>query len=171
MVYDVPAFAGIKLDVEMVLRLARHPNVVGFKDSSGDMATFRRLAEMLSDRREFYLLQGKEHLLLDSLSAGASGFVVSLVHLDPRPFVGLLQASRAGSDDKARSLQTRITALMNWIVSTFGKRPGTSTLFHALNVALRERGVCDNILLAHEGETPDWLRAETLQAVRNLGPE
>ena len=168
MIYDIPAFTGTHLDLEMILRLSEHPKVIGFKDSSGDMDTFRSLAKALSGCKDFYLLQGKEHLLLDSLRAGASGFVVSLVHMDPRPFVELLRVARVGSAQRAEAFQARITSLMNWVVSCFKRRPETSTLFHVLNAALCARGVCKNILLEHEGDTPPWLREETQTALRNL---
>ena len=171
MIYDIPAFAGARLHIEMVRRLAAHENVVGFKDSSGDMAAFERLADALAERDAFFLLQGKEHLLLDSLSCGASGFVVSNVHMNPGPFVELLRAARADLIERARSLQARITALYEWVISCFDRRPGTSTLFHVLNVALQEQGVCTNILLDHEGETPDWLRRETIRALQDLRSE
>lgn len=62
---------------------------IGFKDSSGDLERFRALAGMLEGKRDFYLLQGKEHLLADALEGGASGFVVSLVQIEPGPFVAL----------------------------------------------------------------------------------
>jgi len=166
--YDVPAFAGARLDAQMVCRLAAHPKVVGFKDSSGDMSSFRRLADALGARDAFYLLQGKEHLLVESLSCGASGFVVSLVHMAPHLFVDLFRAARAGSVEQARCLQARITVLYQWVCSCLERRAGTSTLFHILNVAVREQGLCDNILLDHEGATPDWLRRETIDVLQSV---
>jgi 4-hydroxy-tetrahydrodipicolinate synthase len=157
MIYDIPVFAGMKLDLEVASRLATHENVIGFKDSSSDLERFRELARMLGDDSRFYLLQGKEHLLANSLRAGASGFVVSLVQIDPRPFVALYRAVEAGDQAQADAIQARIADLLALVDDAFRRRPETSTLFHLLNQALRARGVCENILLEHEGECPGWL--------------
>ena len=83
MVYDIPEFTNVKLANEMVLRLARHGNVIGFKDSSADYERFKALIDALQSFPNFYLMQGKENLIADSLRLGASGFIVSLLHLEP----------------------------------------------------------------------------------------
>jgi 4-hydroxy-tetrahydrodipicolinate synthase len=165
MIYDIPAFAGMKLDTEMVNRLARHPRVVGFKDSSADLGRFRELLAALRGLEEFYLLQGKEHLLAESLLAGASGFVVSLLHVDPRPFVALYAAARARNEDLARPQQRCATEILAVLSSSVARRPETSTLFHFLNQTLRAHGVCHNILLEHEGECPPWLAEDATRAL------
>ena len=168
MIYDIPAFTGMKLDMNMVERLATHENVIGFKDSSADMERFNKLLAILSDMADFYLLQGKEHLLADSISAGASGLVVSLIHVNPRPFVGVYTACRAGNIELARKLQAGITQVYTILNRCFERRPETSTLFHFLNCALKKRGVCDNILLEHEGECFEWMMEESDKALKCL---
>jgi len=155
MVYDIPAFTGTKLDMAMVDRLARHGNVTGFKDSSGEMESFGRLAGALANLDDFCLLQGKEHLLAESLLAGASGFVVSLVHVDPGMFVQLYQAARARKMNRVERIQESVSMLMQVLVSAFEQRPEISTMFHFLNYILHKKGVCQNIVLEHEGECPD----------------
>jgi len=166
-IYDIPEFTKVTLGQGMVLRLADHGNVVGFKDSTADGDRFAEMVQVLSARDDFTLLQGKESLLVDALMAGASGFVVSLLHIDPRPFVALLQAVRSGNEERARQIQERVTEVMKISVNSCEEYPRISTLFHLLNYALRKRGVCDNILLAHEGECPAILteRAEQMMAI------
>lgn len=153
-VYDIPQFTNIKLGQDMVGRLADHGNIIGFKDSTADGDRFATLLQMLSGNDDFYLLQGKETLLADSLMAGGSGFVVSVLHIDPRPFVALLKAVRAGNEAQARKIQERITEMIMILAKSVGEQPQISTLFHMLNHALRKRGVCENIMLTHEGECP-----------------
>ena len=160
LVYDIPKFAGMKLDTSPLLRLADHDNVIGFKDSSADMKRFRALCETFADRDDFLLFQGKEHILAESLRAGASGFVVSLVHIATRPFADLLHAVRTGDNAKADDLQRRIAQLMDLTEAATARTGATSTFFHIMNETLRRRGLCDNILLDHEGEVPEWLGAE-----------
>jgi 4-hydroxy-tetrahydrodipicolinate synthase len=157
LIYDIPVCAGMKLDLDMVLRLADHENVIGLKDSTSDMERFRTMLEALGDRDDLYLLQGKEHLLADSLLAGCSGFVVSLTHINPQAFVGLAQAALSGNTELAQAIQDHITELMNLVNASFDKRPPSSTVFHFMDYALRQRGVCENIMLPHEQDCPDWL--------------
>ena len=168
-IYDIPTFAGMRLDGGMIRRLARHGNVIGFKDSSADLDGFKSLIEALEVMPDFYLLQGKEHLLAESLLLGASGLVVSLLHIDPRPFVALYNATRAGDSALAEQVQSSITRVYGVIAGCFERRGETSTLFHFLNCCLRERGVCDNIVLEHEGECPDWLAEQAHIALEICG--
>jgi len=156
-VYDIPDLVGLKLDGDMVVRLAHHDNVVGFKDSSSDFERFKHVLTRLDGLPNFQVLQGKERLLFDSLMAGASGFVISLLQIDPRPFVLLSQVTRSGEIERARRIQAEISKVMDILGESFKRRPETSTLFHFLNWSLRQRGVCDNILLEHEQDCPQWL--------------
>jgi 4-hydroxy-tetrahydrodipicolinate synthase len=165
MVYDIPEFTNVKLANEMVLRLANHGNVIGFKDSSADYERFKGLLEALRDFPDFYLMQGKENLIADSLRLGASGFIVSLLHIDPRPFVGVYQAVRAGDDQLANSLQAEINKVIELVRETIERRPASSTLFHMLNYALRKRGICENILLDHDDDAPDWVIKNTQRTI------
>ncbi len=163
-VYDIPDLVGLKLDGDMVVRLAHHGNIVGFKDSSADFERFKAMLTGLDGLPDFRVLQGKERLLFDSLVAGASGFVISLLQIDPRPFVLLSQATRSGETERARRIQAEICKVMDILEESFKRRPETSTLFHFLNWSLRQRGVCDNILLEHEQDCPGWLIDNARQA-------
>jgi len=165
MVYDIPEFTDVKFANEMVLRLARHGNVVGFKDSSADFERFKGLIDALQSLPNFYLMQGKENLIADSLRNGASGFIVSLLHIDPRPFIGVYRAVRTGNDQLADALQAEIDKVIALVRETIGRRPATSTLFHMLNYALQKRGVCSNILLQHEDDAPGWVIENTQRAI------
>jgi len=164
-VYDIPEFTSLELNIDTVMHLAAHGNIVGFKDSSADDERFRHLAEMLQPFADFYLMQGKEHFLAEALRLGASGFIVSLIHLTPAPFSALYQAVLSGKANQAEALQQGITRCMAIVRSAIKRRPESSTLFHMLNFALQQRGTCSNIMLDHEGEMPAWLKDATQQAI------
>lgn len=157
MIYDIPVFTGGKLNTDMIKRLAQHENVIGFKDSSADFDRFKELASKLADLPDFYLIQGKEHLIGEAILAGASGLTVSLAHINPELFVNLYNAAIAGNRELVSELQERVTRIMTIVVRSFERRPEISTLFHFLNHALRKRNVCENILLKHEGGCPEWI--------------
>jgi 4-hydroxy-tetrahydrodipicolinate synthase len=165
-IYDIPDFAGMKLDTRLLERLAHHGNIRGFKDSSADLERFLQLASAVADIDQFYLLQGKEHILAESLANGASGFVVSLVHVAPELFVALYTMVRSGRLEDSKRIQDTITELMEILVGSFQRRPYTSTLFHFLNQVLRAKGLCDNIVLDFEGDCPPWLSEEAKRALQ-----
>ena len=96
-------------------------------------------------------------MIADSLQLGVSGFIVSMIHLAPRPFTAIYQAVRAGEYARAVTIQESINQAMKLVRGSIERRPESSTLFHVLNYALRQRGVCENVLLDHEGEAPAWL--------------
>jgi len=164
MIYDIPAFTGNQLDNALITRLARHERVIGFKDSSADYARFVDLLSVLNSQPDFYLMQGKENILGNSILRGASGLVCSLLHITPEPFVNLYLAASTGKQAQAETLQEKITAIMEIVEYSFSKCSESSTLFHILNYALKTRGVCDNILLEHEGDCPKWLADEAKKA-------
>jgi dihydrodipicolinate synthase/N-acetylneuraminate lyase len=156
-IYDIPGFAKVKLDWAMVQRLAQHGNIIGFKDSSADFSRFAAPIALLAEQPDFQLLQGKELFLVDSLLAGAKGFVVSMVQVDARPYVGLYQATRSGNLELARQLQAKISEAMGMFLKIADSHPETSNLFHFLNYILRCRQLCNNLLLEHEGDCPPWI--------------
>lgn len=168
MLYDIPGFARLKLDSEMIVSLARHGNIVGLKDSTGDWERFLKLLAAFRDAPGFYLFQGKERFLADSLLFGASGFVVSMMHINPRAFLLLYQAVRLGDRETALSIQGMINRVMDLVETSFQRRPETSTLFHFLNQVLQRRGICDNILLRHEVDCPPWLTENAVKAIEIL---
>jgi 4-hydroxy-tetrahydrodipicolinate synthase len=165
MLYDIPGFARVKLNGHMVVRLARQGNIIGLKDSTADFDRFKGLVLALSDLPAFYLLQGKERVLADSLFLGASGFVVSMVHIDPRPFAALREAARTGNQEAAGRIQAEIVRLMDLFEEGIARRPETSTFFHFLNWILHQRGLCQNILLDHDGDCPQWVAEMARQAL------
>lgn len=165
MVYDIPEFTNTKLDRDMLLRLAKHGNILAFKDSSADFERFRELFATLETEPNFFLFQGKENLLFESLRLGASGFIVSLVHLAPATFMNLYRATRAGHFEIAAQIQQEIERVLVIVRASIEKRPESSTLFYILNYALRQRGICENLLLKQEDQAPAWLIENAQQAI------
>ncbi|MCX6056469.1 MAG: dihydrodipicolinate synthase family protein [Chloroflexi bacterium] len=164
MLYDIPDFAGVKISKDVIYELAEHKNVIGFKDSTNDYDRFQELIAHFQNRNDIYLLQGKERWLFNSLKLGASGFVVSMIHIEPVLFAGLYNLTRSGNLEAAEKVQIAINQVMDLVAVMFDKRPETSTLFHFLNQSLRLRNVCDNIVMEQDGKCPGWLCDTASQA-------
>ena len=100
--------------------------------------------------------------------SGASGFVVSLIQIDPLPFVRLWEYAQAGNQKKVSEIQAYITRLQDCVTECMSRRPQTSTLFRLLGLALTSRGICENTSMPHEGELPGWIEDYAKQCMEVL---
>lgn len=74
--YNIPKYAHFALSAELVGELAQHPNVIGIKDSSGDLAMLG--GYLTSQSATFSVLTGAGGLLLEGLEAGARGGILAV---------------------------------------------------------------------------------------------
>ncbi len=79
--YNVPMFTGLNMDAPLVARLARHPKVVGIKDSSGDLP---QLAEIIrTSLPGFLAFTGSAQVVLPALALGAAGAILQAAGFVP----------------------------------------------------------------------------------------
>jgi dihydrodipicolinate synthase/N-acetylneuraminate lyase len=78
----VPANTAIDLAADVVARLSRHPNIIGVKDSGGDVA---KIGEMVAatEGEDFQVLAGSASFLLPALTVGAVGGICALANVLP----------------------------------------------------------------------------------------
>jgi len=116
--YTVPKFTGLELPLQTIAAMAAHPNVVGLKDSSGNMTA---VSESLNTcPPEFSLFQGHGSLLLSALLLGAKGGILALSNIAPAETVEIYKLFRAGASAKAREMQLRLLPVNQKIVGGFG---------------------------------------------------
>src|ERR1700733_3155692 len=102
LLYSVPIFTGVTLEAPEVGLLARHPNIVGIKESSGHVM---RVAEMVaSTPPDFQILTGSAGTLFAGLTIGAKGAILALASCLPEKCVTLFELWRTGQAEKAREL-------------------------------------------------------------------
>ena len=71
--------------VDLAVELSKHPNIVGMKDSGGDVAKIGQIiAETGNDPANFCLLAGSASFLLPALNVGAIGGICALANALPR---------------------------------------------------------------------------------------
>jgi 4-hydroxy-2-oxoglutarate aldolase len=102
LIYSVPVFTGIAVEAPLVARLAQHPNIVGIKESSGNL---ERAKEILAAAAGFQTLVGSASILHPALAAGAAGGILALSCALPQKCVELYDAARAGDFQRAEGLQ------------------------------------------------------------------
>lgn len=104
--YQIPIATGVTIKAETISRLAgEHDNIIGMKDSSGDLAGLMRTKNMVED--DFLIFQGFDTLLLPSLIMGCSGGMVVTPNIVPRLAVDLFNAHRDGDLSTAKEIQMK----------------------------------------------------------------
>jgi 4-hydroxy-2-oxoglutarate aldolase len=118
MLYSVPQFTGVALEAPEVGVLAQHPNIIGIKESSGNV---QRAAEMLAAvPSSFQVLVGSASMMFPSMVLGAVGSILALASAMPEQCVALFDAARKGEMGTARALQATILPASKVIVSQCG---------------------------------------------------
>ena len=122
LIYNMPAnTAGIDLDAELICTLATHPNIIGLKDSSGNIT---KLAEIVaSTPNTFSVFAGSAGYLLPALAVGAVGAVSALANVFPQEVCNVQALFNSGQLEEARKLQARLIPA-NTAVTTFYNVPG-----------------------------------------------
>ncbi|MGL5094834.1 MAG: dihydrodipicolinate synthase family protein, partial [Planctomycetia bacterium] len=109
--YNMPACVRVELDLATVARCTAAANIVGVKDSSGDLVYFRRLLKMRDLRPDWTFYVGPEQLLGPATLAGGDGGVNGGANYAPRLFVDLYDAARRGDHGAVHRLQDRAAKL------------------------------------------------------------
>jgi len=111
-VYNIPFFAN-EVTPQMVERLSVLPNIVGIKDSSGNMINVMNLIEMTRKiNPDFKVLVGVEEIMLPALLMGAKGCMTATAGILPEFMVGIINAYKQGNLNLAYNLQFAILPLI-----------------------------------------------------------
>lgn len=116
MIYNNPVAYGVDVTPEMFEELAEEPRFAALKESSDDVRRITEIFRRVGDR--YCVFTGVDNLALESLFAGADGWVAGLVCAFPRETVVLYELIRAGRTEEARSLYRWFRPLLDLDVST-----------------------------------------------------
>ncbi|MDE3090469.1 MAG: dihydrodipicolinate synthase family protein [Chloroflexota bacterium] len=128
-IYNMPGATGIDIDAATVIELAQHPNIIGIKDSSGNVAKFADIIRAV--RSDFSVIAGSGSYFYPALCIGAKGAVAALANVAPRECLAIYAAFRAQQHDQARELQLRLIRL-NAAVTTRWNIPGLKAALEEL---------------------------------------
>jgi 4-hydroxy-2-oxoglutarate aldolase len=118
LLYQVPRFTGLELPVDTIIELAQHPNIVGIKDSAGNLG---RLGEMIRRAPSgFSVLAGSGSFFYPALTLGAAGGVLAVANLLPEECCQIYRAPQEGRYAEGRELQLKIIAVNDAVTTRFG---------------------------------------------------
>lgn len=107
--YNMPSFAGIDLNVGLIVELSNHPNIIGIKDSSGNVTKMSSCVIQTSD--DFRVMAGSGSYFLPALLMGCSGGVMALANVAPEECVELYEMAQDGRWEEAAQLQKKLVSV------------------------------------------------------------
>jgi 4-hydroxy-tetrahydrodipicolinate synthase len=160
--YNVPGRTSVNLTPKIALKLARHVNVIGIKEASGDL---KQVMDILGNRPEdFAVLSGDDWLTFSIVAAGGDGLISVASNEVPAAMTALVHLVLSGNLENARDLHYKLLPLMdaNFLetnpapvkaalhlmgriqnVLRLPLIPVTESTASALRTALRSAGVAD----------------------------
>lgn len=157
--YNMPANTGVDMDADMILEAARHPNVMGIKDTSGNMTKMGYMANRAPE--SFSVFGGTGNYLLAALAMGACGGTTAASILYPATCQKILSAFKERDMTTAMELQSRLTPVSDAITTRWG--------IPALKAALESRGMAGGPCRAPLRDASDEIRRWTLEILDNSG--
>ncbi|MBI5446253.1 MAG: dihydrodipicolinate synthase family protein [Deltaproteobacteria bacterium] len=158
--YNVPANTGVNAPPPAVARIATHPNVVGVKDSSGDIGQLAELVRLAPEGKPFDVFAGNHGAALPGYAVGAAGAILAVANVAPAECVAIREAFLAGRLDEARALHLRLLPLARAVTSQFGV-PGLKA---ALEMLGRPAGLPRRPLLPLAAGPREEVRLSLLEA-------
>ena len=117
-IYNMPACTEIDLTAETVAIMAKHPNIIGIKDSGGNVVKMGDIRRLVGP--EFQVLAGSASFLLPALSVGAVGGVLALANIAPEQCLAIYQHFLDGEWEQARELQVRMIPVNTAVTRGWG---------------------------------------------------
>lgn len=118
LIYSIPQYTGIFITAEWVARVAEHPNIVGVKESSGNVQLAADIIRLCPP--EFSTLVGSAGTLFPSLLFGAAGGVLALACFLPEAAAEIYEAARGGDTARASRLQFTLLSASRKIAGELG---------------------------------------------------
>ena len=143
MLYNILATTHMSIPVDVIRRLADHPNIVGLKDSERDLERMAQCIEIAKGREDFCYFCGWAAQSAHSLELGGDGIVPSTGNYVPEMFQQLYEAAIAGDMTTANRLQDET----NEIAKIYQKDRTLGQSLTALKVMMQTKGLCEPWML------------------------
>jgi 4-hydroxy-tetrahydrodipicolinate synthase len=147
MLYNNPGTCGgVRIEVDTAVKLAEVPNILGIKDSSGDLQNTNEMIRAVPER--FGVLMGRDTLIFPALMFGARGAVPATGNIAPALLVKIYESFRKGDIEGSKAAQLQLNPLR--MALTLCTQPGAVKA--ALNLMGLSVGPCRSPV---SGLTPD----------------
>jgi len=164
MLYNMPALTKVWFELETLKELSSLEQIIGVKDSSGDMKYYAALQSLKEQRPDWKFFIGPEHLLIPSISLGGHGGVNGGANIYPQLFVQAYEAAVRQDEVATAELQQKIDSLQR--IYDIGKY--ASRHIKATKSAASILGICSDFMAEpfHHFKAPE--RAQVEEILREL---
>jgi 4-hydroxy-2-oxoglutarate aldolase len=118
LIYNVPAYTHLVISVAAVRALSAHPNIIGMKDSSGDVPRLAALKAAVPE--SFHLIVGTAGALYPALTLGVKAGILALANFAGSQCAKVQALYDAGRHDEARALYLKLLPVNTAITATYG---------------------------------------------------
>ncbi|WP_028974093.1 4-hydroxy-tetrahydrodipicolinate synthase [Spirochaeta cellobiosiphila] len=120
-IYNIPGRTGRNIEVETLLRLAEHPNIVGVKEASGDI---NQIFEIIRQAPEdFSVISGDDGLTVPLVLMGGHGVISVTSNIAPKTMGRLVEMALQGEVENAREEHYRLTPLFKALFCEINPTP------------------------------------------------
>ena len=119
--YNVPGRTGCALTPKTIATLAEHPNIVGLKEATGNMAQMVEIMHLCGDKIDVY--SGEDALTVPMMAMGGAGTISVLSNILPAETVAMTDACKAGDFKTAAAMQCKFMPLINALFSQVNPIP------------------------------------------------
>lgn len=155
LIYNVTKFTHINISPAVVAKLSRHPNIIGMKDSAGDVPQLVRFLNAGLDK-EFNLMVGTASSWFPALTLGLRAGIMALANCCPGECIEIQRMYESGDTEGALVVYRRMFPVNDAVTAQFG----VAGLKHACNELGFQGGVCRKPMLELGKE-----RIEKLEAI------
>ena len=157
--YNIPGRTAVNMRPELAFRLARHPNIMGIKEASGDL---KQIMDLLRQRPDdFAVFSGDDWLALPVIAAGGDGLISVVSNEVPAAMTALVHLLLSGNLEKARTWHHRLLPLMDANFLETNPAP--------VKAALHSMGRIQNVLRLPLLPIGDSTRVALQAALRDAG--
>lgn len=136
MIYNVPANTGFNIAPNIVADIAQHPNIVGLKDSAGDINQLAEAVRLTRSRpvdkeTSFKVFSGNYGAMLPGLTFGIVGAILAVANIAPQECVDIFNLFKQGQIEAAGALHLRLLPVARAVTSQFSV-PGLKAAMNIL---------------------------------------
>jgi 4-hydroxy-2-oxoglutarate aldolase len=118
MIYSVPKFTHLEMTADSIIKLSKHPNIIGIKESSGNVGFLGELINRVDVN--FNLVVGTASALFGALTLGCVGGILALANLAPEKCVEIFRLVEKGDAKAAKKLQLKMIPVNKAVTTTYG---------------------------------------------------
>ena len=157
--YNVPGRTGCALTPKTIATLAEHPNIVGLKEATGNMAQMVEIMHLCGDKIDVY--SGEDALTVPMMAMGGSGTISVLSNILPAESVAMTDACKAGNFKAAAAMQCNLLPMINCLFSQVNPIP--------VKAAVAALGFGDDALRLPLTPMEEPFRTAMFEEMRKLG--